>query len=75
MNIRKGKANHALQHLRADSLCMWMCLESFMTEVPIIQKPVHSFAEQINGLVYIRQERVNACIYYATCIYLLRYIP
>ena len=31
-------------------------LESFMTKVPIIQKPVHWFAEQINGLVSIRQE-------------------
>ena len=26
-------------------------LNSFMTEVPIIQIPVHWFAEQINGLV------------------------
>ena len=25
----------------------------FMTEIPIIQKPLHSFAEQINGLVSI----------------------
>ena len=31
-------------------------LESLMTEFPIIQKPVHRFAEQINGLVSIRQE-------------------
>ena len=31
-------------------------LEYFMTEVPIMQKPVHGFAEQINGLVSIRQE-------------------
>ena len=31
-------------------------LESFMAEVPIIQKQVHWFAEQINGLVSIRQE-------------------
>ena len=30
-------------------------LESFMTEVPIIQKPVHWFAEKINGLVSIWQ--------------------
>ena len=30
-------------------------LESFMTEIPI-QEPVHWFAEQINGLVSIRQE-------------------
>ena len=41
-------------------------LESFMTEVPIIQKPVHRFAEQINGLVSIQQnlryERVNALL-------------
>ena len=27
--------------------------ESFITEVPIIQKPVHLFAEHINGLVSI----------------------
>ena len=26
-------------------------LNSFMTEVPIIQIPVHWFAEQINGLI------------------------
>ena len=26
---------------------------SFMTEVPIIQKPVQQFADQINGLVSI----------------------
>ena len=31
-------------------------LESFMTEVPITQKPVHWFTEQMNGLVSIRQE-------------------
>ena len=30
-------------------------LETCMTEVPIIQKPVHSLAEQITGLVSIRQ--------------------
>ena len=33
-------------------------LESFTKEVPIRQKPVHRFAEQINGLVSIRQELV-----------------
>ena len=32
-------------------------LEPFMVEIPIIQKPVHCFAEQINGLVSTRQER------------------
>ena len=31
-------------------------LESFMTEVPTIQKPVYRFVEQINRLVSIRQE-------------------
>ena len=31
-------------------------LESFMAEDPIIQKPVHRFAEQINGKVSIPQE-------------------
>ena len=40
-------------------------LESFMTEAPIIQKPVHRFVEQINGLVSIWQELP----------YSLRYIP
>ena len=39
-----------------------------MTEVPIIQKPVHSVAEQTNGLVSIKcdrdlhHERVNALL-------------
>ena len=28
-------------------------INSFVTEVPIIQKPVHWFALQINGLVFI----------------------
>ena len=28
-------------------------VNSFMTEVPIIKKPVHWFARQINGLVSI----------------------
>ena len=32
-------------------------LECFMTEIPIKQKPVLCFAEQINGVVSIRQER------------------
>ena len=31
-------------------------LESFMKEVPVIQKPVHRFAEQMIGPVSIRQE-------------------
>ena len=31
-------------------------LKSFMTEVPIIQKPVDWLVEQINGLVSIQQE-------------------
>ena len=39
--------------------CVWpfgtLCINSFMTEVPIIWKPVHWFAEQINGLVSIWQ--------------------
>ena len=30
-----------------------MCFNSFMTEVPIIQKPVNVFVEQINGMVSI----------------------
>ena len=34
-------------------------LESFMMEVPIIQKPVPWFAEQTNGLVYVRQEPLS----------------
>ena len=40
-----------------------MIINSFMTVVPIIQKPGHSFAEQITGLVSIykdlRHERVK----------------
>ena len=31
-------------------------LKSFMTEVPIIQKPVDLLVEQINGLVSIQPE-------------------
>ena len=31
-------------------------LKTVMTQVPIMQNPVHGFAEQINGLVSIRQE-------------------
>ena len=47
-------------------------LESFMTEVIIIQKPVHWFAEQINmdWFLYDRNfchERVNAFL--LACIY------
>ena len=34
-------------------------LESFMMEVPVIQKPVHWLAEQTNGLVYVRQEPLS----------------
>ena len=30
-----------------------LCINSFMTEVPIIWKPVYWFAEQINGKVFI----------------------
>ena len=30
-----------------------LTINSFMTEVPTIQKPVHWFAEQITGLVFI----------------------
>ena len=50
----KKKANYALQHVRSGSRCMVdeERLESFMTEVPIIQKPV----QQINVLFSIRQE-------------------
>ena len=49
--------NYALQHERAD---IWGImdeerLDSVMTEVSIIQKPVHWFAEQINRLISIRQ--------------------
>ena len=51
------KANYALQHVRTDSQCMVdkERLESFKMEVPIIQKPAHWFAEQINGLACTRQ--------------------
>ena len=38
---------------KKDKNCL--ALNSFMTEVPIIQKPVHWFALQINGLVSIWQ--------------------
>ena len=39
----RKKANYVLQHVRTDSQCMVdeELLESFMAEVPIIQKPVH----------------------------------
>ena len=50
-------------------------LESFMTEVVIIQKQVQWFAEQINGLISIRQQRPSWKTYcFATCMYWLRYI-
>ena len=47
----RKKANYVLQHVRTDSHCMVdeELLESFMAEVPIIQKPVHWFAKQIIG--------------------------
>ena len=37
------------------------CLESFMTEVPITQKPFHRLEELINGLVSIQQEPQEIC--------------
>ena len=37
------------------------CLESFMTEVPITQKPFHRFEELINGLVSMQQEPQEIC--------------
>ena len=37
-------------------------LESFMTEVPIIQKAV--FGEQINDLVSIQQEELMLCSFH-----------
>ena len=39
----KKEMNYALQHVRIDSQCMVDegRLENFMTEVPIIQKPVN----------------------------------
>ena len=46
-------------------------LESFMTEVSIIQRSNHWFAEQINGLITIRKEHPSwksQC--FATCMYL-----
>ena len=47
-------------------------LNFFMTQVPIISKPVYWFAEQINGQVFIRQDichkRVNALL--LLCIHL-----
>ena len=53
-NRQKKKANYALQHVRRDSSVYVdeERLESFMTEVPTIQKP-----EQINGLVSVQKER------------------
>ena len=61
---KKKKTNYALYYVRPDSTCMVdkERLESFMTEVPFIQKPVHGFAEQTCGLVSIQQElpSVNA---------------
>ena len=42
-NKKQKRANYALQHIRTGSWCMLdeVHLESFMTAVPIIQKPVH----------------------------------
>ena len=61
--------NYALQHVRTDSWCMVDAerLESFMTDVLIVQKLVHWFAEQINmdWFLYDRHighERLNALL-------------
>ena len=56
------KAKPALQHLRKDFRNMMgeERLNSFMTQVPIIYKPVHLFAEQIDRA--FRYERVNALL-------------
>ena len=63
------KVNYALQHVRTDSWCMVDAerLESFMTDVLIVQKLVHWFAEQINmdWFLYDRNighERLNALL-------------
>ena len=75
---KNKKVNYALQHIRTGSRCMVdeERLQSFVTEVPIMQKPVHWFGEQINGLVSIRQELPSwNSLYFATCMYSLRYIP
>ena len=49
--------NYALQHVRTVFWCLMdeERLDSFMMEVPIIQKLVDRFAEQINGLASMRQ--------------------
>ena len=76
-NLGSKKANYALQHVTTDSWCLVdeECLESFMTEVLIIQKPVQWFAEQINGLVSIRQGLPSWKSWcFATCTYSSRYI-
>ena len=39
-------------------------LESFMQEVPIMQKAVHLFAEQLNDLVSIQQEELMLCSFH-----------
>ena len=48
---RKGSVGSSCQRVSYQNA--WICVNSFMTEVPIISKPVYRFAEQINGLVYI----------------------
>ena len=61
-------ANYALQYVRADSRCMWMkSILNLLWRRSLLQKPVHWFAEKINGLVSIRRknlrhERVNALL-------------
>ena len=49
---KKGHAKMTLAIWEFELPTSYM-LNSFMTEVSIIQKPVHWFAEQINGLVSI----------------------
>ena len=67
----RKKANYVLQHVRTDSHCMVdeELLESFMAEVPIIQKPETSpLICKTNHWAWFlynrnfRHERVNALL-------------